>query len=71
MSWATDFPEELLRKPTGLVGFTGLDIVNNSTHQCIWEAFSLNRKLDRLPLHFKLEDSMHEYPISKPKVWNY
>ena len=67
MSWATQFPEELLRKPDGLVCFAGLDIKSNSVHKSIWDAF-LEKKSEHSCLQFKLQDRMHEFPQSKPKV---
>lgn len=67
MSWASEFPEELLCRPNGLVLLSGLDTANNPVHQSVWEAFSSNRKLDRVPLKFKLHHG-DEYPKTKPKV---
>ncbi|XP_062584990.1 trafficking protein particle complex subunit 11-like [Saccostrea cucullata] len=62
MSWASELPAELQRRPTGLVGLTGLDITYNAIHKLIWDSFYNNRRSDRVPLQFKVFPGDHEYP---------
>lgn len=70
MSWASELPVELQRRPTGLVGLTGLDITYNAIHKLIWDSFYNNRRSDRVPLQFKVFAGDHEYPKCRTnKVW--
>ena len=62
MSWASDLPEELLCRPTGLVVLTGLDVTYNAVHKSIWDTFCNNRRHDRVPLQFQVVPGDHEYP---------
>ncbi|KAK3084752.1 hypothetical protein FSP39_018278 [Pinctada imbricata] len=62
MSWASELPSELLQKPTGLVGLTGLDVTYNAIHKLIWDSFYNNRRSDRVPLQFRVFAGDHEYP---------
>lgn len=62
MSWASELPVELQRRPTGLVGLTGLDVTYNAIHKLIWDSFYNNRRSDRVPLQFKVFAGDHEYP---------
>lgn len=62
MSWASELPVEFQRRPTGLVGLTGLDVTYNAIHKLIWDSFYNNRRSDRVPLQFKLFAGDHEYP---------
>jgi len=68
MAAASEFPSELSTRPLGLIGLTGLDIIQKPLHRAIWESFSVNRRPDRVPLSFKLVPIDHEYPKAKPKV---
>lgn len=49
----------------------GLDIANKSTHKSVWEAFSLNRRTDRTPLHFRHLSSDFQIPPMKQKRQSY
>lgn len=70
MSWASELPMELQRRPTGLVGLTGLDVTYNAIHKLIWDSFYNNRRSDRVPLQFKVFAGDHEYPKCRTnKVW--
>lgn len=70
MSWASELPTELQRRPTGLVGLTGLDVTYNAIHKLIWDSFYNNRRPDRVPLQFKVFPGDHEYPKCRTnKVW--
>lgn len=62
MSWASNLPEELLCRPTGLVILTGLDVTFNAVHKTIWDSFCNNRRSDRVPLQFQVVPGDHEYP---------
>lgn len=68
MAWACEVPRELTEKAQGLVVLTGLDLTYNAVHKTIWDAFSNNRRPDRVPLLFKCLDADYEYPKAKPKV---
>lgn len=68
MSWACDFPQELLHKPLGLVVLAGLDSTYNAVHKAVWDLFCNNRKPDRVPLNFVTLPVDHVYPKVKPKV---
>ncbi|XP_064653075.1 trafficking protein particle complex subunit 11-like isoform X2 [Lineus longissimus] len=71
MSWASDFPEELLCRPMGLVVLTGLDITYNAVHKSIWDSFCNNRRQDRVPLKFRVFEADHEYPKGRSKRTSY
>ena len=34
-----EFPSELLANPQPLIGFYGLDVVNNASHKAIFDSF--------------------------------
>lgn len=70
MAWASEFPPELLCRPTGLVVLTGLDTTYNAVHKAIWDSFCNNRRPDRVPLQFRVLGADHEYPKCKTKVRN-
>lgn len=44
---ANILPSELIENKKPLIGFVGLDIIKNSVHKSIWDAFNNNRKADR------------------------
>ncbi|ESO05264.1 hypothetical protein HELRODRAFT_99127 [Helobdella robusta] len=68
MSWASEFPNELFRRPTGLILFTGLDVPSNPLHNSVWESFTKNHnKVDKFFLHYKLHDINQELPKSRQK----
>ena len=71
MSWASEFPPELLCSPQGFVVLTGLDVTYNAIHKTIWDCFSNNRQHDRVPLKFKILEADHEYPKCRTKVGLY
>ncbi|ESO93952.1 hypothetical protein LOTGIDRAFT_209465 [Lottia gigantea] len=71
MSWASELPAELLCRPTGLVVLTGLDITYNAIHKSIWDSFCNNRRSDRVPLKFDVQEADHVYPKSKQKRTSY
>ena len=68
MSWASELPQELLCRPTGLVVLAGLDITYNAVHKAIWDCFCNNRRPDRVPLQFTVQNIDHEYPKARSKV---
>lgn len=68
MAWACEIPRELTERAQGLVVLTGLDITYNAVHKAVWDAFSNNRRPDRVPLFFKCLDADYEYPKAKIKV---
>ena len=68
MSWSSELPSELLCRPMGLVALTGLDATYNAIHKSIWDSFCNNRRGDRVPLKFKLQEGDHEYPKCRSKV---
>ncbi|ELT94290.1 hypothetical protein CAPTEDRAFT_179073 [Capitella teleta] len=71
MSWASEFPDVLLCRPTGLVVLTGLDTTYNAVHTAIWDSFCNNRRPDRVPLQFRVLGADHEYPKCKTKRTSY
>ena len=68
MSWASEIPQELLYRPMGLVVLAGLDVTYNAVHNAIWDCFCNNRRADRVPLHFTVQNIDHEYPKARSKV---
>ena len=70
MASACDFPDELLTKPLGYVGLTGLDAQYNAMHKSIWDTFSINRRQDKV-LNIKLLPGDAEFPVKKTKQVNW
>lgn len=68
---ATALPSELLVAPQPLIGFCGLDVLKNSVHKSIWDAFNSNRKPDRPAVQFKILPPNYEFPVAKPKRASY
>ena len=66
MAAACVFPEELIAKPLGYVALTGLDSVNNAMHKSVWDAFTVNRRQDKV-LNIKLLPGDAEFPRKKQK----
>ncbi|XP_066143332.1 trafficking protein particle complex subunit 11 [Euwallacea fornicatus] len=64
-----NLPQELKIKPLALVGFSGLDVVNNAIHKSIWETF--NNRTDKAPVLYKLISNTHKFPVIKPKRNSY
>lgn len=64
-----NLPQELKAKPQALVGFSGLDIVNNAIHKSIWETF--NNRTDKAPILYKIISNTHKFPVIKPKRNSY
>nr|XP_039247855.1 trafficking protein particle complex subunit 11-like [Styela clava] len=71
MASATDLPQELCYDPMSFVVLTGLDIKYNAIHKSIWDAFSNNRRADRVPISFGCLPGDHCYPRSKDKRTSY
>ena len=69
MASACDFPDELLTKPLGYVGLTGLDTQYNAMHKSIWDTFSINRRQDKV-LNIKLLPGDAEFPAKRTKQVN-
>uniref|UniRef100_A0A8C4PYM1 Trafficking protein particle complex subunit 11 n=1 Tax=Eptatretus burgeri TaxID=7764 RepID=A0A8C4PYM1_EPTBU len=44
-----ELPPELCCRPMPFVALMGLDMIYNAVHRAIWEAFSANRRTDRVP----------------------
>ena len=67
-----EIPQEVRTKPAALVGFAGLDTVNNAVHKSIWEAFhSGTRRIEGPNVSFVLIGNAHEFPVIKPKRNSY
>ncbi|KAK4294863.1 hypothetical protein Pmani_032542 [Petrolisthes manimaculis] len=64
-------PSEVTTPPCALVGMMGLDINTKATHKAVWEAFALNRRPDRIPLHFSLLPPDFQLPNMKQKRQSY
>lgn len=64
-----DLPPELTGSLLELIILMGLDVINNAMHRSIWDAFSTNRRSERLPLNFQLTNAAKAFPKAKPKVW--
>ncbi|XP_050304839.1 trafficking protein particle complex subunit 11 [Anthonomus grandis grandis] len=62
-------PQELRVKPLALIGFSGLDIVNNAVHKSIWETF--NNRTEKAPVSYKMITATHKFPVIKPKRSSY
>ena len=71
MASAEEFPGELCTTPMPFVVLTGLDITYNAVHRSIWDAFSNNRRHDRLNMSFACLEGDHQYPQSKAKRMSY
>jgi len=67
---ACEFPEDLLSKPLGLVGLTGLDTQYNAMHRSIWETFTVNKRQDKV-LNIQLLPGDAEFPVKKTKTANF
>jgi trafficking protein particle complex subunit 11 len=63
-----DVPAELNSKPHTFIGLSGLDTLNNATHRAIWDAFSNNRRHDKVSVHYKIFPPEHVFPPAKSKV---
>nr|XP_045621115.1 trafficking protein particle complex subunit 11-like isoform X2 [Procambarus clarkii] len=63
-------PPEAATPPHALIGMMGLDI-EKATHKAVWEAFALNRRTDRTPLHFRLLSNDFQMPLMKQKRQSY
>ncbi|XP_069942864.1 trafficking protein particle complex subunit 11 isoform X3 [Cherax quadricarinatus] len=64
-------PPEVTTPPHALIGMMGLNITEKATHKAVWEAFALNRRTDRTPLHFRLFSNDFQMPPMKPKRQSY
>ena len=63
-------PKELTIRPQPLITLAGLDSKRNADHRIIADAFTLNRRSDRLPLNFQVRPIDHDYPHASPPVSN-
>ena len=63
-----ELPPELCCRPMPFVALMGLDMIYNAVHRAIWEAFSANRRTDRVPVSFKLLPGDYEFPKCRTKV---
>uniref|UniRef100_A0A3P8WYF0 Trafficking protein particle complex subunit 11 n=1 Tax=Cynoglossus semilaevis TaxID=244447 RepID=A0A3P8WYF0_CYNSE len=66
-----ELPPELCCRPLAFVALTGLDVVYNAVHRAIWDAFCVNRRVDRVPISFKVLPGDHEYPKCRTKRTSY
>ncbi|XP_061421126.1 trafficking protein particle complex subunit 11 [Lethenteron reissneri] len=66
-----ELPPELCCRPMTFVALTGLDVVYNAIHRAIWDAFSANRRGERVPISFKVLAGDHEYPKCRSKRTSY
>ncbi|EDV21594.1 uncharacterized protein TRIADDRAFT_30200 [Trichoplax adhaerens] len=64
-------PEDFTSQPLGFIALTGLDIKYNAIHRSIWDSFTVNRRPDRVPLHFNLLSGDYEYRKPKSKRSTY
>ncbi|XP_042226153.1 trafficking protein particle complex subunit 11-like [Homarus americanus] len=64
-------PPEVTTPPYALIGMMGLDVAEKATHKSVWEAFALNRRTDRTPLHFRLLSPDFQMPPMKQKRQSY
>lgn len=64
-----NLPPELKLKPFALIGFSGLDVINNAVHKSIWETF--NNRSEKAPVIYKLISNTHKFPVIKPKRNSY
>ncbi|XP_076817428.1 trafficking protein particle complex subunit 11-like [Clavelina lepadiformis] len=71
MASAVDLPPELSCRPMPFVVLTGLDVTYNAVHKSIWDAFSNNRRNERLQISFSCLPGDHTYPQSKAKRSSY
>ncbi|XP_035690979.1 trafficking protein particle complex subunit 11-like isoform X2 [Branchiostoma floridae] len=71
MATSWELPTELCCRPLALVALTGMDVTYNAVHRAIWDAFSANRRADRVPLAFRVLPGDHEYPKCKTKRQSY
>ena len=69
MSWACQFPDDLMSRALGLVTLTGLNVIHNAVHSEVWDSFVNRRRDDRVPLKFVNLPSDYEYPKCKTKVF--
>uniref|UniRef100_UPI00358EE0D2 trafficking protein particle complex subunit 11 n=1 Tax=Myxine glutinosa TaxID=7769 RepID=UPI00358EE0D2 len=66
-----ELPPELCCRPMPFVALMGLDMIYNAVHRAIWEAFSANRRTDRVPVSFKILPGDHEFPKCRTKRTSY
>lgn len=64
-----NLPPELKVKPLALIGFSGLDTVNNAVHKSIWETF-INRN-EKAAVSYKFISNTHKFPNVKTKRNSY
>ncbi|XP_065190026.1 trafficking protein particle complex subunit 11-like [Sycon ciliatum] len=66
-----DLPRELTVRPQMLITLAGLDAKRNADHRIIADAFTANRRSDRLPINFQLRSTDHDYPTASPPRTSY
>nr|CAB3267220.1 trafficking protein particle complex subunit 11-like [Phallusia mammillata] len=71
MANSITLPNELQCCPKPFVVLTGLDITYNAVHKTIWDAFSNNRRPDRLQVKFACLPGDHAFPRCKTKRSSY
>lgn len=64
-------PTELTCSPKPFIVLTGLDVTYNAVHRSIWDAFSNNRRPDRVSVTLKCLPGDHAYPKCKTKRSSY
>ncbi|XP_060529048.1 trafficking protein particle complex subunit 11 [Cylas formicarius] len=64
-----NLPQELIIKPLALIGFSGLDTINNAVHKSVWEAFT--NRVEKAPVSYKLISNTYKFPVVKPKRNSY
>lgn len=62
-------PAELQAAPLALVGFSGLDLVNNAVHKAIWDTF--HNRGERGPVLYQSISNTHKFPVAKPRRNSY
>ncbi|KAH1003355.1 trafficking protein particle complex subunit 11 [Dendroctonus ponderosae] len=58
-------PAELRAAPLALVGFSGLDLVNNAIHKAIWDTF--HNRSERGAVLYQSISNTHKFPVLKPR----
>ncbi|MCL4132919.1 UNVERIFIED_CONTAM: hypothetical protein GTU68_025684 [Idotea baltica] len=64
-------PKEVYTPTLPLIGMTGLDIKLKKSHSAVWEAFTVSRRSDRIPLKFILLPEAMDFPSMKQKRQSY
>lgn len=62
-----ELPKETAFQPAPYIALVGLDAANNAAHTAIWNAFAINRAVDRPQLYYKLLPADYVFPVAKAK----